>query len=381
MDNVALNTSEFARYQRHLIMPEFNLDAQLALKKAKVLVIGAGGLGAPLLQYLAAAGVGTIGIVDFDQIEVSNLQRQVLFAQDDIGKFKAEIAQEKIIRQNPHIEVIAIVEKITSENALEIIAPYDIVADGTDNFPTRYLINDACYLLNKINVFGSIFRFEGQLAVFNYPLDNEIRSANYRDLFPEPPAAGTVPNCAEAGVLGVLPGIVGTMQANEVIKVITGIGEPLINKLLVFDALSYSFHNLKFKAQKDNPLSGENPSIKALIDYEEFCGIISGDQFININSITAKDFENLRATRTNFQLVDVREKEEYDLINLGGLFAPLSKLTDYIDQIDRSKKVIVHCQSGVRSRKAIEQLQKEFGFSNLVNLEGGLNGMNEVEIC
>jgi len=257
MDSEGLNSSEFARYHRHLIMPEFNLDAQIALKNSKVLVVGAGGLGAPLLQYLAAAGVGHIGIVDYDKIEVSNLQRQVLFSNDDIGNYKAEVARDKLQLQNPHIKVEAIVEKLTSENALDILRPYDIIADGTDNFPTRYLVNDACYLLEKINVFGSIFRFEGQLSVFNHPMENGTRSANYRDIFPEPPAPGMVPNCAEAGVLGVLPGIVGSMQANEVIKVITGIGEPLINKLMVFDALSYSFHNLKIKTQKDNPLSGD----------------------------------------------------------------------------------------------------------------------------
>jgi len=375
MDHSSLNPTEFARYQRHLIMPEFNLAAQLALKNAKVLVVGAGGLGAPLLQYLAAAGVGQIGIVDYDKIEVSNLQRQVLFSNDDLGMYKAEVARDKLQKQNPHIKVEAIVKKLTSENALDIIKLYDIVADGTDNFPTRYLVNDTCYLLGKTNVFGSIFRFEGQLAVFNHPLEDDSRSANYRDIFPEPPAPGMVPNCAEAGVLGVLPGIVGSMQANEVIKVITGIGVPLINKLLVFDALSYSFHNLKIKKQADNPLSGNNPSITSLIDYEVFCGIQSDDEFINIKTITYTDFQALKTARDDFQLIDVREKEEYELFNIGGIHAPLSELVKYIDQFDRNKKVIVHCQSGIRSQRAIELLQKDFGFSNLLNLEGGLNSV------
>ncbi len=372
MKEQKLSKSEYARYHRHLIMPEFNLEAQLALKNAKVLVVGAGGLGAPVLQYLAAAGVGTIGIADYDTIELSNLQRQILFATVDVGKYKAEVAKDRILAMNPNIEVRVILEKVTAENALEILVPYDVILDGSDNFPTRYLINDACYLLKKINVFGSIFRFEGQLAVFNYEEKSGLRSANYRDIFPEPPAPGMVPNCAEAGVLGVLPGIIGAMQANEAIKVITGIGEPLVNKLLVMDSLSNTQHVLKISKQKDNPLSGENPTLTSLIDYEEFCGITSNDDLVNINEITPGEFIALKNSKEEFQLIDVREKSEYEISNLNGLLIPLSELENHVDKINRQGMVIIHCQSGKRSAAAIERLQREFGFSNLVNLEGGI---------
>ena len=373
MDPSNLSKSEYARYHRHLIMPEFNLDAQLKLKQASVLVIGAGGLGAPLLQYLAAAGIGHIGIADFDKIELSNLQRQVLFTTKDIGRYKAEVAKEKILALNSNITVTLHLEKLDQKNALGILASYDIVADGTDNFPTRYLINDASFLLKKANVFGSIFRFEGQVAVFNYLEENGSRSCNYRDLFPEPPAPGTVPNCAEAGVLGVLPGIIGAMQANEVIKVITGIGAPLVNKIFILDTLTFSNHTLKIKRRKDNPLSGESPTIKELIDYEVFCGIESSDKSINIKSITAQELNKWESEKVDFQLIDVRESSEYELFNINGILMPLSNIENYVDKINRAKKVVIHCQTGKRSLKAISLLQEKYGFGNLYNLEGGVN--------
>ena len=359
-----LNNEELARYSRHIIIPEFNIEGQKKLKAAKVLVVGTGGLGSPLLLYLTAAGVGTIGILDFDIVDDSNLQRQVLFSVEDVGKPKVEAAKKRLQGLNPHVDFIVHNTRLSSTNAIDIIKDYDVVADGTDNFPTRYLVNDACVLLGKPNVYASIFRFDGQVSVFNYN-----NGPNYRDLYPEPPPPGLVPSCAEGGVLGVLPGIVGSLQANEVIKVITGIGETLSGRLFSFDALNFSTKIFKVGKDKANPLNGENPSITALIDYEQFCGIPKEEK--PVNEITVQQLKEMIDAKENFQLIDVREKHEFDFVNLGGELIPLNSVLDHTDKIARDKKVVVHCKGGVRSAKAIRALE-EVGFDNLINLKGGI---------
>ena len=363
MANHILSPSELARYARHIAIPEFGKTAQERLKAARVLVIGAGGLGCPLLLYLTAAGVGHIGIVDFDIIEESNLQRQVLFTTHDIGKSKAETAKNKLCALNPHVQFEVYPTAFTKENALEIIKDYDIVADGTDNFPTRYLSNDACVLAGKVNVYASIFRFEGQVAVFNYLNKNGERGPNYRDLFPEPPPPELVPNCAEGGVLGVLPGIIGSMQASEVIKVITGIGEPLAEKLFLYDAASFTTRILKIK---------KNPATKIteLINYEQFCGIIPETK--NMKDITVTELKKWMDEKKDFQLIDVREPHEYDLANLKGELIPASQVIAKMSEIARHKPVVIHCRSGARSANVIRILQNNFAFSNLLNLRGGM---------
>ena len=354
-----LNAKELNRYQRHLVLPNFGMDGQLKLKRARVLVVGAGGLGCPVLQYLVAAGVGHIGIVDFDKVEESNLQRQILYSVDDIGKSKVLVAKSKLEKLNPLIKITTFEMLLDKNNVFEIFKDFDIIADGTDNFNTRYLVNDACFLMGKTNVFASIFRFEGQVSVFNYLQKDGTRGVNYRDLFPEPPVAGLVPNCAEGGVLGVLPGIIGSMQANEVIKVITGIGEPLVNRIFIFDAEYFTSHILKIKK---NP----SVSITELTEYEEFCATP------NIKTITAKELKELIHQKADFQLIDVRELHEYELKNIGGELIPLAQILEQSDKIDKTKKVVIHCKSGARSRKAIALLEKEKGFENLWNLEGGI---------
>jgi molybdopterin/thiamine biosynthesis adenylyltransferase/rhodanese-related sulfurtransferase len=347
-----LSKKEKIRYARHLILAEIGEGGQLKLKQAKVLVVGAGGLGCPVLQYLTAAGVGTIGIIDFDKVEESNLQRQILFSMQDVGRYKAEVAVEKLSEQNSHINLISHVSYLTSENALEVIFQYDIVIDGSDNFATRYLVNDVCVMLNKILVFGSIFKFEGQVSVFNYK-----NGPTYRCLYPEPPAEGEVPNCAETGVLGVLPGICGTLMANEAIKIITGIGNVLSGKLLSFDALIMQFDTFKVE------LDPVNKEIKKLIDYEFFCGAAG--------EISAKELKNKILAEENFQLIDVREKSEYDLRNIGGDLIPLNTLTENLKKLNPEKEIIVHCASGARSKKAV-QLLREKGFKKVFNLKNGL---------
>ena len=361
MDNKGLSPKELERYGRHLILPDFGMDAQLKLKNASVLVVGAGGLGCPVLQYLAAAGVGHIGIVDFDKVEESNLQRQILYSVDDIGKSKVITAKTKLERLNPHLKITAFETRIDKSNVLEILEKFDVVADGTDNFSTRYLINDACVLAGKPNVFASIFRFEGQVAVFNYLKNDGTRGVNYRDLHPEPPKEGLVPNCAEGGVLGVLPGIIGSMQASEVIKVVTGVGEPLVDRIFVFDAASFSSHILKIK---------KNPSVEITSLPAE---VIDCDlPQTNITEISPSYLKNLIETKADFQLIDVREPHEFTARNIGGELIPLSKILELSDQISRDVPVVIHCQSGARSKKAIELLQREKGFDNLNNLKGGL---------
>jgi adenylyltransferase/sulfurtransferase len=368
LPDYSFSNEELRRYNRHIILPKFGFAAQEKLKISRVLVVGSGGLGSPLLLYLAAAGVGTIGIIDFDVVDETNLQRQVLFDVDDIGKSKAEVAAQKIHALNPYIHVKVYKEKLSSGNALEIIGAYDIVADGTDNFPTRYLVNDGCVLSGKPYVYASVFQFEGQLSLFNYRNEKGECGPNYRDLYPAPPPAETIPDCASGGVLGVLPGIIGSMQALEVIKTITGIGENLSGKFLVYDALAASSKIFSIKCDPDNPLNGDHPTITSLINYDEFCKPSSND----IIEISAEDFLSLKNSGAIFQLIDVREPVEYKLNNIDGDLIPLATITESLPKIDRKQQVIVHCQSGVRSKQAIALLQEKFGFTNLYNLTGGL---------
>ncbi len=365
MNEIALSKEEMARYARHIAIPEFNIEGQKKLKQGRVLVIGSGGLGSPMLLYLAAAGVGHIGIVDFDVVDESNLQRQVLFNINDIGASKAKSAKAKLEALNPYIEIKVYDTVFSTDNALEIIKDYDVVADGTDNFPTRYLVNDACVLSGKVNVYASIFRFEGQVSVFNYLKEDGERGPNYRDIFPEPPPPGMVPSCAEGGVLGVLPGIIGSLQANEVIKVLTGVGEPLVGRLFLFDAAAFTSRVLKIKK---NPAT----KIEGLINYDEFCGIYPEETKKAIKEITVQEYEVLRNDDSGFQIIDVREPYEYKIANLGGELIPLGQLKDAISKIAKDKKVIVHCRSGVRSAEAIRELEADFGFENLYNLKGGI---------
>ena len=366
MSTTRLSSEELARYARHITIPEFGVEGQIKLKEAKVLVIGSGGLGSPVLLYLTAAGIGNIGIVDFDVVDESNLQRQILFTVDDKGNSKAETAKKRLLGLNPHVNITVHNTRFTSENAMDIIKDYDIVADGTDNFPTRYLVNDACVLAGKTNVYASIFRFEGQVSVFNYENEDGTRGPNYRDMFPEPPPPGLVPNCAEGGVLGVLPGIIGSMQAAEVIKVITGIGEPLVGRLFLLDAASFQTRTLKVYKNPDT-------KIEKLIDYEMFCGIAPANEQKNeVKEVTVQDLKSLMEDAGGYQLIDVREPFEYEIANLQGELIPLSTVIDSIDKIAKDKKVVIHCKSGARSAKAILQLQEEFKFDNLYNLKGGI---------
>jgi molybdopterin/thiamine biosynthesis adenylyltransferase/rhodanese-related sulfurtransferase/molybdopterin converting factor small subunit len=362
---------ELARYNRHIIIPGFGMEAQLKLKAAKVLVIGSGGLGSPVLLYLAAAGVGTLGIVDFDVVDDSNLQRQVLFGVDEVGKPKVEAAKRRLEALNPYIRIQLHNTHINSQNALDIIKDYDVIADGTDNFPTRYLVNDASVLLGKPNVYASIFQFEGQVSVFNYRDSQGKLGPNYRDLYPTPPPPGLVPSCAEGGVLGVLPGIIGSLQALEVIKVITGVGETLSGRFYIFDALNFENRTFTIKPREDNPINGKNPTITALIDYEQFCGMRAVEEK-PLKEITAKELYDLQVKGDPFQIIDVREPHEYDIVNIGAELIPLATVADNSDRVDRDKKVIVHCKMGGRSAKAIRELEEKFGFTNLYNLKGGI---------
>jgi len=367
---ITFSKEELARYNRHIIIPDFGLEAQKKLKAARVLVVGSGGLGSPVLLYLAAAGVGTIGIVDFDVVDDSNLQRQVLFGVHEIGKSKVEAAKQRLEALNPHIQFILYNTQLTSQNALDIIKDYDLVADGTDNFPTRYLVNDACVLLGKPNIYASIFQFEGQVSVFNYRYANGDLGPNYRDLYPTPPPPGLVPSCAEGGVLGVLPGIIGSLQALEVIKVITGVGEPLAGRFYIFDALNFESRTFNISRRDDNPLNGKNPTITQLIDYEQFCGVKAVEK--PVKEITVQELYELQVKGESFQLIDVREPYEYDIVNIGAELIPLATVADNAAKISKDQKVIVHCKMGGRSAKAIRELEEKFGFSNLYNLKGGI---------
>lgn len=347
-----LSPEELKRYARHLFLEEVGMDGQDKLRNARILVIGAGGLGCPVLQYLTAAGVGTIGIVDGDIVELSNLQRQVLFSVEDIGQNKAEAAIRKLRKQNHHVAFRAYPVYLSASNALAVISQYDIVVDGSDNFATRYLVNDASVMLKKILVFGSIFKFDGQVSVFNYQ-----EGPTYRCLYPEPPAIGEMPNCAETGVLGVLPGICGTLMANEVIKMILGLGEILSGKLLSFDALTMQFDLFNIET---NPT---NKTISELIDYDLFCDAVE--------EITAQQLKSKIAAKEDFQLVDVREETEYNERNIGGLLIPLKTLENNLYKLSPGKEVIVHCKSGARSRQAVSML-KQKGFKKVVSLKNGL---------
>lgn len=363
--STSFSSEELSRYARHLAIPEFGLEGQKKLKTSSVLVIGSGGLGSPLLLYLAAAGVGKIGIVDFDTVDSTNLQRQILFNVNDIGQLKAQLAKEKILQLNPHIQVEVYPTAFSRENALELVAQYDVVADGTDNFPTRYLVNDACVIVGKPNVYASIFRFEGQVSVFNHLNEDGTRGPNYRDLFPTPPPPGLVPNCAEGGVLGVLPGIIGSMQANEVIKILSGVGEPLSGRLFLFDAATFSTRVLKIAAHS-------KVVVTALIDYEQFCNPAAHQKEAPIKEITVQELQALQAKQTPYQIIDVREPYEYEIANLGGELIPKDQIMDAIERIAKDKKVIVHCRSGKRSADVIRELESTHAFDNLYNLTGGI---------
>jgi sulfur-carrier protein adenylyltransferase/sulfurtransferase len=354
-----LTNNELQRYSRHLLIPEIGIEGQQRLKCARIAVVGCGGLGSPVLLYLAAAGIGTLGLIDGDRVDDSNLQRQVLFGIESIGKPKVTEAAKRLQSLNPYIKIITFDTQITSQNAIEILTDFDLVIDGTDNFATRYLLNDACVLLNKPLVYGAIYRFEGQVAVFNHQ-----NGVHYRDLFPEPPPPELAPNCAEAGVLGVLPGIIGCMQANEALKIIVGYGQPLSGKLWVMDTRSMISRIIKIP---------KNPAVAAitqLIDYEEFCNIKIGDNFKNISP---EKLQQWLIESLDFQLIDVRTAQEYAIDNIGGQLIPLDTLEKNINQIDRTKAVVIHCQSGKRSQNAIDILQNKYSFNNLYNLEGGLN--------
>ncbi|MEZ5043838.1 MAG: molybdopterin-synthase adenylyltransferase MoeB [Saprospiraceae bacterium] len=371
MEAYSFDKAELARYARHFAIPDFGLEGQEKLKNSSVLVVGAGGLGSPLLLYLAAAGIGKIGIVDFDVVDLSNLQRQVLYTVADIGQSKAVLAQQKLLALNPHLDIQVYQEAFTRENALQLVAQYDVVADGTDNFPTRYLVNDACVLTGKVNVYASIFRFEGQVSVFNLPDAEGNRGPNYRDLFPEPPPPDMVPNCAEGGVLGVLPGIIGSLQACEVIKVISGVGEPLSGRLFLFDAAAFSTRVLKFPK---NP----HTTITELIDYYAFCGIHhTKESMVNEMDISVQDLWRMAQAKEDYQLLDVREPYEFATDHLGGQLIPLDELPTKLHLLPHDKKLIVHCRSGARSKKAVKML-RDNGFKQAYNLEGGILAWREV---
>ena len=365
-----LSKEEIMRYSRHLIMPEVGMDGQLKLKQAKVLCIGTGGLGAPLGLYLAAAGVGRIGLVDFDAVDLTNLQRQILFGTNDIGRPKIEAATDRLRNLNPDIQIDRFETRLTSENALEILQNYDLVVDGTDNFPTRYLVNDACVILAKPNVYGSIFRFEGQITIFGAP-----GGPCYRCLYPEPPPPGLVPSCAEGGVLGVLPGIVGAIQAAETLKLIIGKGEPLIGRLLLFDALAMRFRELKLRKNPECPACGGHPTVTKLIDYAEFCGV-RGEEAASaaktaVPEIAPRELKSRLDRGDDLFILDVREPHEYQICNLGGHLIPLGELSRRVNELDSSREIVAHCRSGKRSAEAVEFLRSA-GFRKVWNLKGGI---------
>jgi sulfur-carrier protein adenylyltransferase/sulfurtransferase len=371
-----LSNDEIGRYSRHLLLPEVGLEGQQKLKAAKVLCVGTGGLGSPLAFYLAAAGIGTLGLVDFDVVDESNLQRQIIHSTADVGRPKIDSAAEKLKALNPYMNVVKHETMLTSANALEIIRDYDIVADGTDNFPTRYLVNDACVLMGKPNAYGSIFRFEGQASVFATK-----EGPCYRCLYPEPPPPGLVPSCAEGGVLGILPGLVGVIQATEVIKFILGKGEPLIGRLLLVDSLNMHFRELKLRKNPDCPVCGKNPTVTKLIDYNQFCGIhpepkadsVNGTPVQNgISQISPIELKRRLDAGEDLFVLDVREPHEYQIANLGAKLIPLGDLPARVSELDSSREIVVHCKSGGRSQKAAEFLAQS-GFKKLHNLAGGIN--------
>ena len=365
--DVTLSNDEVLRYSRHLIMPEVGMEGQLKLKAAKVLCIGAGGLGSPLALYLGAAGVGTIGIVDFDVVDYTNLQRQIIHSTADVGRKKLDSAAESLKAINPHVNVVRYDTRLSSANALELFRDFDMVVDGTDNFPTRYLVNDACVLTGKPNVYGSIFRFEGQVSVFATE-----QGPCYRCLYPEPPPPGLVPSCAEGGVLGILPGLVGVMQATEAIKLILGKGEPLIGRLLLVDALAMKFRELKLRKNPDCPACGKR-TIKELIDYNEFCGIRGEEKPVEtqVPTISVEELKRRQDAGDDLFVLDVREPHEYQICNLKGYLIPLNDLPKRVNELDSSREIVAQCRSGMRSAKAVEFL-RQAGFTKVRNLMGGI---------
>ncbi|MGB9431995.1 MAG: molybdopterin-synthase adenylyltransferase MoeB [Candidatus Acidiferrum sp.] len=365
----SLTNEEILRYSRHLIMPEVGMEGQLKLKGARVLLIGTGGLGAPLGLYLTAAGVGHIGLVDFDVVDFTNLQRQVTFGTSDVGKPKTEAACARLSNLNPDVRITTYETRLTSKNALELFKDYDIVVDGTDNFPTRYLVNDACILLGKPNVYGSIFRFEGQVTVFGMP-DGPC----YRCLYPEPPPPGLVPSCAEGGVLGVLPGIIGSLQALETIKLIIGRGESLAGRLVLFDALALKFRELKLRKNSHCPMCGTHRKIHELIDYNEFCGIRGEEEpegDLHVPEITARELKERLDKAEDIFILDVREPHEYQICNLNGHLIPLGELPRRVHELDSAREIVAHCKSGKRSAQAVDFL-RQAGFRKVYNLRGGI---------
>jgi len=365
-----LSSAELQRYSRHLMMPEVTPDGQRRLKAARVLCIGAGGLGSPAAVYLAAAGMGTIGIVDFDDVDLSNLQRQILHGTKDIGRDKLESARDRLHDINPEIDVQLHKCRFCSENAPQLVSRYDVIVDGSDNFPTRYLSNDVCVFARKPNVYGSVFRFEGQTTVFAPHLGGPC----YRCLFPEPPPPDSVPNCAQAGVLGVLPGIIGMLQAIEAIKMIVGVGESLVGRLLHFDALKARFRELNLRRDPECPVCGENPTIFSPIDYEQFCGARDEEA---IPTMSAHELKQKMDAREPFELIDVREGFEYEIARIDGArLIPLGEIAERADELPRDRPIVVHCHSGRRSAEAVRLLQQR-GFGNIYNLEGGIDGWSD----
>ncbi len=369
----ALNQEEILRYSRHLIMPEVGMEGQLKLKNAKVLLIGAGGLGAPLGLYLAAAGIGRIGIVDFDVVDHTNLHRQVIHGTADVGRKKLDSAMDRMRDINPNVELVPYEAALTSENALDILRDYDVVVDGTDNFPTRYLVNDACVLLGKPNVYGSIFRFEGQATVFGFP-----GGPCYRCSYPEPPPPGLVPSCAEGGVLGILPGMIGVMQATETVKLILGIGEPLVGRLLRYDALEMRFREYKVRRNPECPVCGDHPTQTGLIDYQQFCGVPAHDNPVEVaGDITPKEVKEKFDRGDNFLLLDVREPHEFQIGRIAGsTLIPIGELPKRVSELASAEEIVAHCKSGVRSAKAVDFL-KQSGFKKVRNMKGGILAWSE----
>jgi len=363
-----LTNDEILRYSRHLIMPEVGMEGQKKLKAARVLCIGAGGLGSPLALYLAAAGVGTLGIVDFDVVDYTNLQRQIIHSTADVGRKKLDSAAEKLQAINPFLNIRKFETRLSSDNALELFRDFEIIADGTDNFPTRYLVNDACVLTGKPNVYGSIFRFEGQASVFAMK-----EGPCYRCLYPEPPPPGLVPSCAEGGVLGILPGLVGVIQATEAIKLILGKGDPLIGRLLLVDALGMKFRELKLRKNPDCPVCGKHPSITKLIDYNEFCGIRGEEKpmEVGVPEIQVEELKSRLDSGEDVFVLDVREPHEYQICNISGYLIPLGDLPKRVHELDSSREIVAHCRSGARSAKAVDFL-RQAGFKKVHNLAGGI---------
>ena len=375
----SLTVNEVRRYSRHLIIPDVAMDGQKRLKNAKVLCVGAGGLGSPALMYLAAAGVGTLGIVEFDTVDESNLQRQIIHGQSDVGRSKAESARDSVKEINPLVEVVLHEERLEAENVMELFSQYDLIVDGTDNFATRYLVNDACVLLNKPYVWGSIYRFDGQASVFWAEY-----GPCYRCLYPEPPPPGMVPSCAEGGVLGVLCASIGSIQVTEAIKVLTGVGEPLVGRLMIYDALEMSYRSVKVRKDPECAVCGKNPTVTELIDYEAFCGAVSEEaqEAVKDSTITPKTLKQWIDEGQNLEIIDVREPAEWEIVNIeGAKLVPKNEflMGDALTKLPQDKKIVLHCKSGVRSAEVLA-LVKAAGFTDAVHLGGGVVGwVNQIE--